>query len=324
MKKREQINGVILVVVLLALVVSLIAIFACAEKLLNNNTYEDSKGSGQNGIFYNEKLYTTNNNIETVLVMGIDSLETPDGSKKNSEQADFLALLAIDRLNQTFRVLHINRDTMTNIIQKNDDGERYGSFEGQLALAHAYGGGDDKMRCRNTVEVVENLLYDINIDHYFSMTMDAVPIINDSVGGVTVTLEDNLPALGEEFVKGANITLKGKDALAFVRWRGDEAEQSNLKRMDRQRQYISALFDKFTTAELENNLGTLNDIDSHIVSDCTFEQLKLLMERLQDYQYEEIISLKGEARKTGEYVEYHIDETAAKETVLDLFYKIEE
>ncbi len=324
MKKREQTNGVIFVVVLLALVVSLIALFACAEKLLNNNTDEDSKGSGQTGIFYNEKLYTTNDNIETVLVMGIDSMETPDGSKADSEQADFLALLAIDRLNETFRVLHINRDTMTNIIQKNDEGERYGSFVGQLALAHAYGGGDDKLRCRNTVEVVENLLYDINIDHYFSVTMDAVSIINDSIGGVTVTLDEDLPALGEEFVKGANITLKGDDALAFVRWRGDDAEQSNLDRMERQRQYISSLFDKFTTTDLENTLGTLNDINGYIVSDCTFDQLKLLMERLQGYKYEETISLKGEARKTGEYVEYHIDETAAKETVLDLFYKIEE
>lgn len=324
MKKRKQTNGIIFVVVLLALVVSLIAFFAFAEKFIDETTDSDTKIPEKIGIFYNEKLYTVNDNIETVLVMGIDSLETLDGSKADSEQADFLALLAVDRLNETFRVLHINRDTMTDIIQRNDDGEQYGSFKGQLALAHAYGGGNDKLRCRNTVDTVENLLYNIKIDHYFSVTMDAVPIINDAIGGVTVMINEDLPALGEEFVSGANVTLKGDDALAFVRWRGGKATESNLERMERQRQYISALFDKYTTTDLENTLDVLNDVNGYIVSDCTFDQLRLLMERLQGYEYEDTISLKGEARKDGEYVEYHIDETAAKETVLDLFYKIEE
>ncbi len=42
------------------------------------------------------------------------------------------------------------------------------------------------------------------------MTMDVVPILNDSVGGVTVRLTEDLPALGEEFVKDAEITLHGQ------------------------------------------------------------------------------------------------------------------
>ncbi|MBQ8249177.1 MAG: LCP family protein [Clostridia bacterium] len=324
MKKRKQTNSIIFIVVLLALTVSLILFFACAEKVIDETADPDSKGSDHRGMFYNEQWYELNSNIETVLVMGIDSMETPDGSRADSEQADFIALLAIDDLNKTFSVLHINRDTMTTIVQRNDAGEKYGTFKGQLALAHAYGGGEDKLRCRNTVDVVENLLYNIDIDHYFSVTMDAVPIINDSIGGVTVTLNEDLPALGEEFVKGASVTLEGDNALAFVRWRGGEAEESNLDRMERQRQYISALFDKYTTADLENVLDVLNDVNGYVVSESTFDQLKRLMERLQGYEYEETISLKGEARKDGEFVEYHIDEAAAKETVLSLFYKIEE
>ncbi len=325
MKQRTQTGSIIFIAVLLALVASLILMFACAEKVIDDAVEPDSKGSDHDGgMFYNEKWYELNSNIKTILVMGIDSMETPDGSKADSKQADFIALLVIDDLDKTFSVLHINRDTMTNIVQLNDAGEKYGTFKGQLALAHAYGGGDDKMRCRNTVDAVEKLLYDINIEHYFSVTMDAVPIVNDSIGGVTVTLNEDLPALGEEFVKGASVTLDGDDALSFVRWRGGEAEESNLNRMERQRQYIGALFDKYTTADTQNALEILNDVNAYLVSNCALDELNFLMERLQTYEYKETISLKGEAVKEGEFVEYHIDETAAKETVLALFYKIEE
>lgn len=327
MKNRKTPKGIFFVAVLLVLLVSLILFFSLIEKAINRmNEMPDSldyTDSGNSQIFYNDHWYSLNKNVESILVLGIDSMITPDGSKADSHQADFIALVVIDKLNHSFRVLHINRDTMTEISQINDAGEKYGTFTAQLALAHVYG-SDGKMRCRNTVSAIENLLYGINIDHYFSLTMDVVPIINDSLGGITVTLEDDIPALGEKFVKGAEITLSGDEALSFVRYRSNEAEQSNLGRMERQRQYISALFDKFTTTEVEDSLETISDIDEYIVSDCTVNQLTLLMERLQDYTHKGTFSLEGEAVKGSEYIEYYIDETAAQTTVVDLFYKIEE
>ncbi len=328
MKNRKQTKGLFFAVVLLVFVVSLIVFFSYAEKLIDifSNDDEPTLGYTDSGVartLYNNEWYIADDNIESILVLGIDSMITPDGSRTDSKQADFIALVVIDKLNHSFKVLHINRDTMTDIIQIDKNGEKYGVFNAQLALAHAYG-GNDKLRCRNTVDVVENLLYNINIDHYFSVTMDAVPIINDSIGGVEITLTEDLPALGEKFVKGANITLKGEDSLSFVRWRSNDVTQSNLDRMERQRQYISALFDKYTTADSENTLDTLTSVNDYIVSDCTINQLTLLLERLRGYTHLGTSSLKGEAKKYGEYVEYHIDEDAAKETVIDLFYKIEE
>ena len=88
---------------------------------------------------------------------------------------DFLALLLIEKEAERFRILHLNRDTMTDIPMVDAAGIVNGSFRGQLALAHAYGSHDGS-RCRNTVRAVENLLYGIEIDHYLSLTMDAVAI----------------------------------------------------------------------------------------------------------------------------------------------------
>jgi len=65
-------------------------------------------------------------------------------------------------------------------------------------------------------------------------------------------------------------------------------------------------------------------VSKYLVSDCTVNQLASIIERLQDYTYEGTVTLKGEAVLGEEYIEYYIDETAAQETVLELFYELEE
>ena len=325
--KLNRYKEIFLVVLLLIFAVSLISVFGLAEKIIDRiNNVSDSlhyTDTGKSQFYYGGNKYSLNSNIESVLVMGIDSITLPDGKMSDSHQADFIALLIIDKLDRTFSVLHINRDTMTEITQLDDSGNKYGSFDAQLALAHTYG-GEGKFQCRNTVAAVENLLYNISIDHYISFTMDAIPIINDSVGGVTVTLDEDLTEIGDEFVKDAKITLSGDQALAFVRYRNSDATTSNLGRMERQRQYITAFSEQYTAVPLDSALETLADVSEYVVSDCTANQLSLLMERLQSYAYAGTLSLKGEAVKTGEYVEYYVDDLAAQKTVVDLFYEIEE
>ena len=154
MKNRKRTKGIFFAVVLLVFVISLILLFNYAEKIINwFNKDPDSSGYTESGVErkeYNGQWYVRDDNIESILVLGIDSMVTPDGSKVDSKQADFVALVVIDKLNHSFKVLHINRDTMTDIYQINEDGVRYGVYNAQLALAHAYGGGcrfDNPRQC---------------------------------------------------------------------------------------------------------------------------------------------------------------------------------
>ena len=324
-KKRTPIIVIALFFLLFA--VSLFALFRLAERIINRMDeasdalhYTDT---GKSQLYYGGSLYTLDPNKESVLVMGIDSIETADNSQADSLQADFIALLIIDKLDHSFNVLHINRDTMTDITQIDEDGNKYGTYLAQLALAHTYG-GNGKLQCRNTVSAVENLLYNVKINHYISFTMDAIPIINDSVGGVTITLEHDLSDIGSEFTKGATVTLKGAKVLDFVRYRSAAATTSNLERMERQRQYITAFADQYVGNDFDNMVETLADISKYVVSDLTANQLSVLAERLQTYSYGDTLTLSGEALKTDKYVEYYVDEAATQKTVIDLFYKIEE
>lgn len=84
----------------------------------------------------------------------------------------------MDKENGTCQVLQLNRDTMTQIESYGVAGESAGTYEGQLALAHTYGsGGQDS--CRYQAKAVSNLLYGVSVDHFCSVTMDAVAVIND-------------------------------------------------------------------------------------------------------------------------------------------------
>ena len=322
MKNRTQSGGFGLIAALLVVTVTIVLMFGLIEKVIENKKSPGSLNytdSGDSKIYYNDSWYTLNKSIKTLLVLGIDRMSEKESAPS---QADFIALVVMDKADESFRILHINRDTMIDINQLDKHGNKYGSFKAQLALAHSYG-GTDKIQCRNTVASVEKLLYGIDIDHYMSVTMDAVPIINDSIGGVTLTLDADYPALGSKYVKNAEITLMGEDALTFVRWRNDSPDSSNLERMERQRAYIAAAFEQYSTLDDDPALDTMFDISEYLVSDCTVNQLSDLLEDLQGYTYNGTFPVEGEAKKGSEYVEFYADEDALKQTVIDLFYKQE-
>ncbi len=306
-----------------------VAAFGLIESILNKaesqtiSEIPHESEENENRVFYNNAWYRQRRELETVLVLGIDRFIDGTLGKTDSEQADFFALLLIDKEAESFQILHLNRDTMTDIPVTDIAGMEYATRYCQLALSHTYGISEDS-RCRNAVKAVERLLYGIEIDHYISLSMDAVSILNDSIGGVTLQMQEDLTAIDPSLSKNAVVTLSGQLALDFVRARGSLEDSSNLSRMERQRQYIGALFEAFTASDVskESTLETLLKVNEHMASDCTIDQLSTLIDEMKECTYEGIHSLDGEAVKGKEYMEYHIDETSSQATVIDLFYTI--
>ncbi len=325
MRKRKSFKVISGILFFLIFSVSLVFIFRLTEKIIDFKNHADSSlhysDSGEDRVFWEGNWYSRNDGLESVLILGIDAASTVDGTSADSSQADFIAVLVIDKLEKSYRLLHINRDTMTEITQLDEEGKSYGTFEAQIALAHAYG-STDTLKCRNTVAAVENLLYGVDIHHYFSMTMDAIPLLNDAVGGVTVTLSQDFPPLGENALAGKEIRLHGDDALTFVRWRSNDPSSSNLERMERQRAYISAMAAQYEDSAAEDIADILMTVSQYIFSDYTLNQMSVLMERLQTYTYEGTVSVAGEAKKGDTYVEFYVDEPALQRTVVEYFYRL--
>ncbi len=328
MKNRIYLKAMAFLICLIGISVLLFVVFGLIENVIdkaeNNITPEDvfSYSEDTDGLLYYENTwYAPKDSLESILILGIDKkLMNSSEDRQNSRQADYLALLILDKETQTFRILHLNRDTMTDIPQTDITGREYRTIYAQLALAHTYG-SDDRARCRNTVNTVENLLYGIEIDHYLSLTMDAVPILNDSVGGVELQLMDDFTDLDESFIKDAVVTLYGEQALAYVQARGSLEDSTNLHRMERQRQYLSALLEKYCSMNMENTTETMMQINEYMVSDCTIDQLSRLLEKLGSYTYGGILTLDGEAVRGEEFMEYYINESAVQKLVVELFYE---
>lgn len=262
--------------------------------------------------------------IESLLVIGIDDLGEIAGadSYNNGSQADFLALLIRDRDTNETASIHLNRDTMTDVPILGVTGEHAGSRHEQLALAYYYGQGEEDS-CENTAQAVSNLLYGINVEHYIAVTMDAVPILNDWAGGVRLEVLEDMTSVNPDLVKGREALLWGEDALDYVQARSSLEDSSNLNRMERQRQYASAWFDKAEPLfhDYQEMAELMQDLEGYYYSDCSLEQLKDLAENFSERPPETVYELEGEAAVQSVYMEYHVDEEALQELVLKLFYK---
>lgn len=262
-------------------------------------------------------------NVETILMMGLDKAERLEDKRAyvNDIRCDFLLLIVVDKDAKTIRSLHINRDTMTDITRLGVFGGATGKYVGQIALAYSYGsGGSDS--ALNAVRAVSNLLGGKKIDHYMTVTMESVPIVNDMVGGVTVLVEDDFSEYDPTLIQGQEITLKGEQALHFVRGRMGVADGTNLNRMARQRQYMMGLFGKVMEKASEDERfpeNLVKKLGDAFDTDLSLYQLQELFEVLKGCTMDDILTIEGEIVK-GEFMEFYADPDSVKKAVEQLFF----
>lgn len=310
-------------------------LFVLAALLLVINFLENKYGyfsdgdEAQSEVFeYDGKQYVFDQKLETVLVLGLDSIEKDidDDAYTNSNQADFLVLLVLDNESKRYSAIHINRDTMADVNVLGLAGEKTGTKNQQIALAHTYGNGGMKS-CRNTADAVSKLLLGANIDHFASITMDAVAIINDSVGGVEVTVSDDFTGIDDTLVKGETVTLMGEHALNYVRTRYGMDDSTNLKRMERQREYMMSLLKKakdVATEESNAFADAIIKLDGKVVSDCSAVYLQEIMQRVTDYEFLGIYVPEGTNEVGSKYIEFYVDRDSLTEIICNLLCKPKE
>ena len=269
--------------------------------------------------------YAPKSGLETMLVIGVDKTEPLEdsGSYNNNSQADFLLLAVTDHRDKTMTALHLNRDSMTQIPVLGVTGQPAGTITGQLALAHTYGSGlDDSFR--NTVKAVSTLLGGITIHNYIGMSMGAVPLINDLLGGVTLTVLDDFSHLDAEMVQGAQCTLTGEQALSYLRIRKGLEDSSNVRRMQRQQQYIQALLEQLHRQGAQSlpSLEQLGALSGYLMTDFQLSELQQLSRQQKEpYRFLGVQQIAGEAKQGEEYMEFYPDAQALQRQVLNLFYE---
>lgn len=267
--------------------------------------------------------YFPRQDITTLLIMGIDETgPVKDSMSYNNEgESDVVLIVVFDDKEKTYNVLALNRDTMVEMPILGLGGKRAGTKTAQLALAHTYGSGLHDS-CENVKDTVSELLGGDFIDYYLAMNMDAIPILNDAVGGVSVTVTDDFSEVDSGIHIG-EMTLHGQQALSFVQIRKNVGTQMNVSRMERQKEYMQG-FVEALNAKLEINTSFVLDayetVSPYIVTDCTVNTLNLLADHFNDYQMGEVITPAGENIKGDIYMEFYLDPDEFEELRLQLFY----
>lgn len=321
--KKKALLLVLICVVVMCSALLAISIWENQQDFVGERPSEEVTGESIDSVEY--KL---NKNIETVLVMGLDkfSEEVDSSSYDNDQQADFLMLFVLDNQNKTCKAIHINRDTMVEMDVLGVAGQKVGTTTQQIALSHTYGNGQN-VSCRNTTKAVSNLLDGIDVTHYLSVTMDAVPVFNDLVGGVTVEVLDDFTGIDDTLVKGEKVTLMGDKALTYVRNRYGLEDSTNSNRMIRQKQYIEELY-RITREKTKSDenfvLTAWRELSQYAVSDCYEQDLLQIYEKISGYEYLGTVNIEGKSLVGESFMEFYPDEEKLEKLVLEMFYISEE
>ena len=189
------------------------------------------------------ETYELKKDIKTYLFIGIDSQDkndAPIGETWASSQSDVLILCVIDDAAKEYSVLNINRETIATVDILDATGDIIGQQDQHINFAFAYT-TNRTINSENTVRAVSRFLGSIPIDGYVTLAMGALPVLNDTVGGVTITIPEDLTYTDPAFTKGAEVKLTGAQAERFIRVRMGLENDSNQQRMRRQQIYLAAL-----------------------------------------------------------------------------------
>ena len=322
-------------IILMLCVAMIAALIAGATLMSMKEPPVENAGTAQNAaaklqtLTYKGQEYPMKAHLQTVLLIGTDAMEAyeeeTEGVKPfyNFHQADFLTLLVLDTENNTAEILQLNRDTMTDVPWLDVLGNYGGTEFKQLCLAYNYGDGGMKS-CKNTVSAVSGLLFNAPIGSYIQVPITAISVLNDLVGGVPVTMEEDYTEIDPAFVKGATVRLNGTQAESFVRARMGLKNDTNLARMKRQRQYLDS-FQKCARAAFDTDseftMKLLEKLSEFLQSDLTAQQLSDLVTRLDKSEVSPIRYAEGELKKGEEYYEFYADEASLWAMVKEAYCK---
>lgn len=332
MKKSKKIIIIILAVII-AIILALVGTFFILTHIGKSQFHDGDTHistdaveiEDENTITYNNKKYTLNKNIVSVLVMGIDrdNINENYGSGNNG-QADVIFLATIDTKTKKTSIIPLSRETMVDINLYTSDGKFAGTKREQLCLAYAYGNTTEES-CKNVLTSAKRILYGININSFMAIEMEGVAKLTDLIGGVEITSLENLNSRALPLTKGQKINLNGKNSLIYIQYRDEDAE-ANARRMARQKQFMSAMMNKTGNAIL-NDFSKLskfyNTLTPYFYTNVSFAQITYLAQNCLTTNFGDAIDYKqidGTLTQGEKWVEFEADKDSVLQAVIDVFY----
>ena len=298
------------------------------QEFLPNEFEEEPEEKALGTIKLNGKKYEYFHEFETYLFMGTDATGNEvEGDEYQGSMADFLLLAVFDKTENTYGFIQLNRDTMTEITLMLQDGSGMASAELQLCTAHWYGGTSEQS-CENTVEAVSKMLGGLPIDGYYALNMEKIPLLNNAVGGVEVTLEEDFSHVDATMKKGKALTLTDEQAYYYIHDRYGVGDEENTSRMKRQKQYMKNFLQK-AQGQMQEDVAFVNKVymklQEEAVTDIGGKQISRMTKVMSEgtgigiHQFAGKTKL-GQALGDGlDHVEFYPDKDSVVEIMTKLY-----
>ncbi len=320
--KKTFITIGIIFLLILSIFLSYFIILKIGENRLRNQLShtDDTLGSAdaysdEADAYHNGKEYYYNKDLINILCIGVDKDNSKD---KSDHQADAIYLASIDVKNKNVNIIAISRNTLTDIEVYDMNGDFLATDRKQICLSYVYG-SDDKESSLLTQKAVSRLLYDLPINGYYTIFMDSIADIVDSVGGVQVTVPEDMTKANKKWEKGAKITVTGKTALSYISYRQDSSEV----RLQRQKQFVKNFISSAKTAvskDISLPFNMYKKLAKNTVTDVDATSVVYLASEAINADFK-ILQIPGKVGFDGNFETFEADETALYEFVLDTFYK---
>ncbi len=287
-----------------------------------------------NTVIYNGSRYKYNENITSVLCMGIDYYKDSTGPSAGigkAGQTDALYLLVIDTATGKVSALAIPRDTIAEVDIYSKSGSYSGVKKTQICLAFAYGDGKEKS-CENVIRSVSRLLYGMPISSYFAIDYRSLKNIHNAVGTLTVKPNE---ALKISYSNRTDTTAKGfpykiteANIEAYLRARNKTDINAAYLRMERQidylKQYSAVAFSK-TKEDITFPIKIYNKIIDNSITDIDPAKITFLascaVKNSSNIKLD-VAKLNGEYTIGDDgFAELTLDTQKTFDTVISLFYQ---
>lgn len=335
-KKKKVITG-ILIGILAFLVVMLGTVFVL--QMLGKNALLDYSDVditapdisdvqvSNNGkiVTYKGEKYQFNEDVTSILFLGVDKTELGAQEYGNGGQADVDILVAHNTKNGSTKAISISRDTMVDVNVYSAEGSFINTKNEQLCLAYAYGDGKE-LSCQNSIKSVSRIMYGLPINSYFALDLESIGPLNDSIGGVELVMKTDMKSpYGRQLKKGDTVTLIGNEAESYVRYRDTTQLESNNDRMERQIDYLKSFISQAvisTKQDINTPIKLYNTASPYMVTNLSVDKVTYLALNsiTNGGGSVDFAAVPGTVKQGKKYAEFHPDETALYEMILNVYY----
>ena len=120
------------------------------------------------------------------------------------------------------------------------------------------------------------------------------------------------------------MTLRGRQAITFVRSRKDVGDQQNTSRIQRHQEYLDGFYEAFQQQRQKGLNFVLEAYEAaapYLVTNCSANAISGMMEQYSGYTLGEVYTLEGTSVRGEEYMEFYADEEKLDALILSLLYE---